>query len=146
MFCFLTRFIHFFSISDLGSSKYKDYLPLLVMTKRVNIEELLEIKLQQTTNAAKANYNYSNNENFLMIWLTGLCPPEMDLYFTLTAWSRVDTIYNRLVHSGKVYSLRQSQESVHLYNSGQVMLISDEQCNCLTDNGKNLIALQVVVY
>uniref|UniRef100_W8BTM1 DUF4729 domain-containing protein n=1 Tax=Ceratitis capitata TaxID=7213 RepID=W8BTM1_CERCA len=127
-------------ITDLGSSKFKDFLPLLVMSTRVHLSDLCGIDKREFTNP-------DNNPEFLMMWLTGIVPEEFPVTVSLTVWSRSGQLPTcHMVHSGEMYSLRNSQEPKDVCRSGQMLLLSATEVNLLTNSGKEMLELQIVVH
>ncbi|CAD7080733.1 unnamed protein product [Hermetia illucens] len=129
-------------IRDLGSKEFKDYLPLLVMATKVSMLQLIS-PLYHTRSKEVLN----SQQNYLMIWLTGLSPHDLPIYFSLTAWHRYSTIPKcHMVHSGRIYSIRNKHDDRSVYNSGNAMLLSQNQVRLLTNNGQDMIELQVIVH
>uniref|UniRef100_A0A0A1XSD3 Mucin-16 n=1 Tax=Zeugodacus cucurbitae TaxID=28588 RepID=A0A0A1XSD3_ZEUCU len=130
-------------VTDLGSSKFKDFLPLLVMSTRIRLSDLCGIDAREF---AKSEQSVINPE-YLMIWLTGIVPEEFPVTTSLTVWSRAGQIPAcHMVHSGEMYSLRKSQEIRDVCRSGQMVLLSSSEVHLLTNAGKEMLELQIVVH
>ncbi|XP_039965156.1 uncharacterized protein LOC120777732 [Bactrocera tryoni] len=130
-------------VTDLGSSKFKDFLPLLVMTTRVRLSDLCGIDAREFEKSEQGD----TNPEFLMIWLTGIVPEEFPVTTSLTVWSRSGQIPTcHMVHSGEMYSLRKSQEIRNVCRSGQMLLLSNSEVHLLTNAGKDMLELQIVIH
>lgn len=134
-------------IENLGSNRYKNYLPVLLMTARVDLRQLLFPRCRHRRHQWTAAESSRSTDLCTLIWLTGLCPSEAAMHYTLTAWHRNgDEPCTHLVHSGRLYSIRAGQEPVQVYGSGQAMLLRQRQVQELSADGTRLMRLQVVVY
>lgn len=126
-----------FLVSDkivkFGSNKYSNYLPVLVMSTRISILDFF------------ANDERLKNSKhfFLMVWLIGLNTSELPIYYSLSALSQKKY---KISHSGQLLSLRSSQKKRDLFNSGKMLLLSENQCDILSHNGKHMIEFQIIVY
>lgn len=130
-------------VTDLGSSKFKDFLPLLVMSTRVRLSDLCCIDEREFVKSKQSDMN----PEFLMIWLTGIVPEEFPVTTSLTIWSRSGHIPTcHMVHSGEMYSLRRSQEIRDVCRSGQMLLLSSTEVHLLTNAGKEMLELQIVIH
>ncbi|XP_036336208.1 uncharacterized protein LOC118746466 [Rhagoletis pomonella] len=130
-------------ITDLGSSKFKDFLPLLVMSTRIRLSDLCGIDAHEYPNF----WESEANTEYLMIWLTGIVPEEFHVAVSLTVWSRSGHVpVCHMVHSGEMYSVRRSQEVKDVCHSGQMLLLSASEMQLLTNWGKEMLELQIVVH
>lgn len=113
----------------------------MVMSTKVYLNELLN-------NPGTCNRRRSTSNCFQMIWLTGLCSTEMPIHVTLTAWSKTSNNEpkHHISHSGCIYSLRNSQIAKNVFQSGQSILLSRDQINLLTNNGLDMLRLQIIVH
>ncbi|XP_065361025.1 uncharacterized protein LOC135954732 [Calliphora vicina] len=122
-------------ITDLGSSEYKDFLPILVMTTRISLNELCGLRDQ--TSALE----------FFLIWVTGIAPEEFPTSVSLTVWSRSGRVPScHVVYSGQMYSIRKSQRALDVWQSGRMLLLSAHEIDTLTCNGKEMLNLQLRVH
>lgn len=102
------------------------------------------IFLNELFNCAGAR-NIKNS--FQLIWLSGLCPIDMPIYVTLTVWSRKAAEPKLYIsHSGHLYSFRNSQTAKDIFESGHAILLSQDQINLLTNNGQDMLNLQIIVH
>lgn len=132
---------YLFFFREFGNSKYKNYLPLLIISTRMNLLHIFQSIKSVSKNTLK------KEKDFIMIWLTGLCSKDLSIYYSLTAWSKFNNIPQTCVtQSGKLLSLRHDQDFKNIYKSGQMMFLSNEQCNTLTQNDLNMIELQLIVH
>lgn len=81
---------------------------------------------------------------FLLIWLTGFCSTDNPIFFNLAAFSHKNHVH--IVHSSEIYSIRNNHDKESLYDSGHVMILTEAQCQRLSDYEKNLIELQIIIH
>ncbi|XP_067645871.1 uncharacterized protein [Eurosta solidaginis] len=130
-------------ITDLGSSKFKDFLPLLVMSTRIRLSDLCGIDVQEYPEFGESEAN----TEYLVIWLTGIVPEEFPVGVSLTVWPRSGQVPTcHMVHSGEMYSVRRSQEVKDVCRSGQMLLLSTSEIQLLTNGSKEMLELQIVVH
>ncbi|XP_054735285.1 uncharacterized protein LOC129242584 [Anastrepha obliqua] len=130
-------------ITDLGSSKFKDFLPMLVMSTRIRLSDLCGIRAHEHPKF----FESEANTEYLMIWLTGIVPEEFPVGISLTVWSRSGKVPTcHIVHSGEIYSVRQSQDIKEVWRSGQMLLLSASDLQLLTNGGKEMLELQIIVH
>lgn len=125
-------------LRDLGSTRYKNYLPVMVMTTRLPLDQF------QPTTSSPAPHS----ESCFMVWLTGLCPTQNPVHITLTVWHRPhknQPILHR-VQSGILYCIRMPQNAVDVFRNGQAIVLTSQQCNNATHGGSKLLKLQVTVH
>ncbi|XP_055917026.1 probable WRKY transcription factor protein 1 [Eupeodes corollae] len=130
-------------IKNLGHEKrFKDFIPILVMSTKVSTLELC-CRKSETENAVMKN---PDGNGLVMIWLTGLMPPQLPIYFSMTVWARTGNSPScHIVHSGQLYSIRNSQNARDIQESGQRLLLSRTQIDLLTSNGRNMLELQIAI-
>ncbi|XP_037818913.1 uncharacterized protein LOC119608529 [Lucilia sericata] len=122
-------------ITDLGSSEYKDFLPILVMTTRISLNEMCGLK------------DGASTMEFFLIWITGIAPEEFPVYVSLTIWCRSGRVpLCHTVYSGKIYSIRESQRAFDVWQSGRMVLLSSQEIDALTSGGKEMLNLQLSVH
>ncbi|CAD7080732.1 unnamed protein product [Hermetia illucens] len=128
-------------IKDLGSKDYKDYLPVLLMSTKISLADILRSEGKSRKRAIK------NSDICLMIWLTGLTLPDLPIYYTLIAWCRKCKVPRcHIAHSGQIYPIRNKQDYRSVFKSGQFLLLRYEQWMLLSNNGNDLMELQIVIH
>lgn len=113
------------------------------MSTKANLQDLTG-----DNNASNFNSKQKQNNELLLIWLTGICPMEdiMEIFCTLTVWSTEGTIpLTHIVHSTKLYSVRMKQDAKSVYDSGSAIVLTTEHCRKLTSNSIDMIQLQVMI-
>lgn len=130
-------------IAQLGSSRYRNYLPIMLMSARISMRQILHRNGRCEADDVDAVYDQCT-----LVWLTGLHPSETEcVHCTLSAWHRSDNVpTEHLVHSGRMYSIRSGQQAADVYHSGNGMVLTGQQLASLTDGGKNHMKMQVVVH
>ncbi|XP_055859304.1 uncharacterized protein LOC129921487 [Episyrphus balteatus] len=128
-------------IRNLGHDKFKDFIPVLVMSTKVSSFELCCSKPE----FQDCPENHTTG-SFLMIWLTGIVAPQEPIFYSLTVWARSGNVPScHIVHSGQLYSVRNSQNSKTIHESGQMLLLSQNQVDLLTNKGRNMLELQIQI-
>lgn len=124
--------------SGLGSNRFKNYLPIMVMTTRLQLDQL---------HPRASSSSSSPAESVFMVWLTGICPTQNPIYVTLTVWQRPHKNKPSMhrVQSGHLYSIRMPQKAIDVFRSGHGIVLTTQQCNSVTSGGKKLIKMQVTV-
>ncbi|KNC23865.1 hypothetical protein FF38_05616 [Lucilia cuprina] len=122
-------------ITDLGSSEYKDFLPVLVMTTRISLNEMCGLKDRPST------------MEFFLVWITGIAPEEFPVFVSLTIWCRSGRVPSyHTVYSGEMYSIRESQRALDVWQSGRMILLSSHEIDKLTNGGQEMLNLQLSVH
>ncbi|KAM7356767.1 uncharacterized protein ACRADG_002401 [Cochliomyia hominivorax] len=122
-------------ITNLGSSEYKDLIPILVMTTRISLNEMCGLR------------ENSSDLDFFLIWVTGIAPEEYPISVTIVIWSRSGKVPAcHVVYSGQMYSIRKSQRAFDVWQSGRMLLLSNQEIELLTCNGKEMLNLQLSVH
>lgn len=132
------------AIVDLGNSEYKDYLPVLLMTSRVSFKQMCgEMKKEQS-----AERDQHSLEKCLVVWLTGLLPENHSISVSLDLRPIMDAQMRScyIQYSGDMYSIRNSQNVVDVWKSGQMLLLSAAQVEQLTNGGKDMLEIQVEIH
>lgn len=128
-------------IEGLGSREYRNFLPLLIMSSSVNIIELACSEYKSHSKEVR-----QSDQNYLMIWATGLTVPELPVSYNVTVYGASKQLpFCHLSNSLYLYSIREPQDAKSLYKSGQVLLLSPQQIRLLTNNGRYMIKLQLAV-
>lgn len=119
-------------ITNLGSSEYKDFLPILVMATRISLHEMCGLR------------DKTNSLEFFLIWVTGIVPEEFPISVVMTVWSRSGKIPKcHVVYSGQMYSIRNSQRALDVWQSGRMLLLSEQEINVLTCGGREMLNVQL---
>ncbi|XP_063700384.1 uncharacterized protein LOC134830744 [Culicoides brevitarsis] len=122
-------------IRDLGSTEFRNYLPILVMTTKFKASSIFgenEIK--------------SREQSHFMIWLTGLAIEELPVHYTLTLCSnKLPNSSRKIVFSNEIYSWRQDQSTRALYESGNALILTHQQFMQLSHDGTELIRVKICI-
>lgn len=130
------------SIELENNNEYDNYLPILFMSTKINLFDLIDTK----NNEHLKNMVNDCNEELLIVWLTNLIPSHIVINYCITAWPRYSKLPEcHLSRSGKMPSARYKINIKELYKSGQAMILTQTQCNKLTSNGKNMIEFQIII-
>uniref|UniRef100_A0A1B0B6U2 DUF4729 domain-containing protein n=1 Tax=Glossina palpalis gambiensis TaxID=67801 RepID=A0A1B0B6U2_9MUSC len=130
-------------ITDLGSSQYKDFLPILVMSSRINLAQMCSLNERDHHNL----FADSKSKEFVVIWITGIVPEQFPISVSLTVWAHTGQApHCHMVHSGEMYSVRESQSGIDVWRSGHTLLLSPIEINLLTKGGKEMLNLQLSVH
>lgn len=122
-------------ICDLGSSEYKDFLPMLVMTTRLSLSQMCGLGEE------------SSELQFFLIWITGIALDEFPTSVSLTVWPRSGAAPScHVVYSGQMYSIRKPQRGLDVWQSGRMLMLSPQEINALTNNGRDMLNLQLIVH
>ena len=122
-------------ICDLGSSEYKDFLPILVMTTRLSLSQMCGLD----ADASELQY--------FLIWITGIALEEFPTSVSLTVWPRSGVVPScHFVYSGQMYSIRKSQRGLDVWQSGRMLMLSDPEIEALTNHGRDMLNLQLIVH
>lgn len=139
------------SRSDLGGSVYKNYLPILVMSKIVNLANIIESSASEL-NVIGHNNNYQEiNDRYYILWLTGITTTDLPIFYTVTAWNvQKESLKPTLmfVSSGKLYSLRDNQDIKMIYRSSSAIIIPIQLVHQRRKSkpSQNSIEIQVVIH
>uniref|UniRef100_A0A1I8PD03 DUF4729 domain-containing protein n=1 Tax=Stomoxys calcitrans TaxID=35570 RepID=A0A1I8PD03_STOCA len=126
-------------ITDLGSHEYKDYLPVLIMTAPLTMADMGLVSHEESKT--------KQEEEFLLIWVTGITSKNLCLSVTLTLWSRSGQTPNcHLLYSGDMYPIRNSQKALDVWKSGHMLMLSSAQVEQLTNGGKDMMNVQLEVH
>ncbi|XP_030570244.1 uncharacterized protein LOC115769543 [Drosophila novamexicana] len=131
---------------DKNTEKYPDLLPVLVMTARLHAPDFFT-----SNNPAKprstARASGSDQEIFL-IWLTSIRPDDVKIIGTISVWptSSRPIVEYLMVQTNEVYNIRSAQKLKTIYNSNRVMALPGNFVNRMTDGGKHLLAVQVLIH
>lgn len=115
------------------SSRFSQYLPVALMSTYIGIGQLLS-----------ENWDVEDDEpKMLLIWLTGIISENCDIYFKLTSHSLNGLIVEK---SGKLYHAKMDQNFKTIYDSGMCLMLTEDDLNNSTDDGENILNLQVTIY
>ncbi|KAL9897835.1 uncharacterized protein ACN427_006220 [Glossina fuscipes fuscipes] len=130
-------------ITDLGVSKYKDFLPLVVMSSRINLAQICSLN----ENEHGEHIDIARSTEFLLIWLTGIAPEDSPISVSVTVWANSgETPKCHLVYSGELYPIRNSQKGIDVFKSGNMLMLTALQLDLLTEGGTQMINAQIVVH
>uniref|UniRef100_A0A1A9V3S6 DUF4729 domain-containing protein n=1 Tax=Glossina austeni TaxID=7395 RepID=A0A1A9V3S6_GLOAU len=130
-------------ITDLGSSRYKDFLPILVMSSRINLAQMCSLNERDHHDL----FADGKSKEFIIIWITGIVPEQFPISVSLTVWAHTGQAPNcHMVYSGEMYSVRKSQRGIDVWRSGHTLLLSPIEINLLTKGGEEMLNLQLSVH
>uniref|UniRef100_A0A1A9WJR3 DUF4729 domain-containing protein n=1 Tax=Glossina brevipalpis TaxID=37001 RepID=A0A1A9WJR3_9MUSC len=130
-------------ITNLGCNEYKDLLPLLVMSSRINLAQICSFN----ENEQGEHIDIAKSREYFLIWITGIVSEEFPISVSLTVWANsCDVPKCHLVYSGELYSLRNSQEGIDVFRSGKMMMLDALKLGVLTEEGTQMINAQLVVH
>jgi hypothetical protein len=135
-----TLFLLSCKIKDLGYGEFADCLPVAVMTSKVNLRHILNVKSGDSNELMKS-------QNYYLFWLLGVY--EYPQVFTLTLWEHdktglKPTLIKSLTHS--IGCINQRQTICNIFNSGNTLAISEMEMARLTDNFKHNLNCQLTFY
>lgn len=120
---------------EFGYGQFKNSLPLAIMTTKIKLSELTDIKSDR-----------EDDRHFYMIWLTEMSSSDEPVYYTITAWNDTNGARVHIVNTAQSYTIRADQNPKIIYGSGKVMILTSEQINKLSNSNQEMIKLQVVVH
>lgn len=130
-------------ITDLGSSQYKDFLPILVMSSRINLAQMCSLNERDHHDL----FADGISKEFIIIWITGIVPEQFPISVSLTVWAHTGQVpHCHMVYSGEMYSVRKSQRGIDVWRSGHTLLLSPIEINLLTKGGEEVLNLQLSVH
>lgn len=132
---------------DETSKNLPELFPVLVMSTRLRLTELFTPNYDPNEQLRPVHLTGSDNEIFL-IWLTCVIPDDAKIIGTISVWptSSNPKVEYLSVHTSEVYGIRSSQKPKKLCKSNRIMVLSGNYVSRLTDGGKNLLALQVLIH
>uniref|UniRef100_A0A1B0A803 DUF4729 domain-containing protein n=1 Tax=Glossina pallidipes TaxID=7398 RepID=A0A1B0A803_GLOPL len=130
-------------ITDLGVSEHKDFLPLVVMSSRINLAQICSLNEKEHGD----HIEIARSTEFLIIWLTGIAPEDSPISVSLTVWANSgETPKCHLVYSGELYPIRMSQKGIDVFKSGNMLILTALELDLLTEGGTQMINAQLVVH
>lgn len=114
---------------------FRDGLPIAVMTTKVKFSDLIEMECDP-----------DDDRHFYLVWLTAMTSSTQTVHCTITAWSGMEDGQVHIVNTMQAYSIRLDQNPKMLYQSGQVMMLTADQINRLSNNSQDMVKLQIVVH
>ncbi|XP_058463618.1 uncharacterized protein LOC131437944 [Malaya genurostris] len=113
-------------LRDFGSSEFKDYLPVLLMSTKFKF------------NDSEVDESEQDGGQQYLFWLTGIVSEHLKIEYTLTVGSHKS-------QSGFIYPLGQPQEIASIFESGAGLIISQQQISRLLSSEDNLLQLGVTL-
>uniref|UniRef100_A0A1B0AI70 DUF4729 domain-containing protein n=1 Tax=Glossina pallidipes TaxID=7398 RepID=A0A1B0AI70_GLOPL len=130
-------------ITDLGSTQYKDFLPILVMSSRINLAQMCSLNERDHHDL----FADGKSKEFIIIWITGIVPEQFPISVSLTVWAHTGQVpHCHMVYSGEMYSVRKSQRGIDVWRSGHTLLLTPIEINLLTNGGEEMLNLQLSVH
>ncbi|XP_064544613.1 uncharacterized protein LOC135432743 [Drosophila montana] len=131
---------------DKNTEKYPDLLPVLVMTARLQAPEFFT-----SNNPGKPRSNArpsGPDHEIFLIWLTSIRPDDVKIVGTISVWptSSRPIVEYLMVQTNEVYNIRSAQKLKTIYNSNRVMALPGNFVDRMTDGGKHLLAVQVLIH
>ncbi|XP_037724778.1 uncharacterized protein LOC119556558 [Drosophila subpulchrella] len=108
-----------------------DLLPVCIMRMHVKLSELLG--------------NCDRDERLTLVWAATITSKSLPLKVSLTLWpSFGDGSGSMVSYTGSPYPIQESTRPSELIRSGTVIILSAEQVNSLTENGKCFVNAKFV--
>ena len=120
-------------IHSLGFQTFQNYLPTILMSTKFNLVSLVHGE----------NKGRSRLRQFTMFFLSGPCTEEIPVSYGLVIWGSDTSL--RVVYSGEMQPIDVNLSYEKIYKSGKVLLLSQRQINELSNRGKNMILVQIVI-
>jgi hypothetical protein len=135
----LFQFSNLICFSDLGRNENKNCLPVMLMTKQFHPKQLYD---------ESSNSMLQKTEDLCQfIWLTGLYPTDLPLYYNIILWNRSrKSEKEHIVFSSKIHSLRDHQSCYALHCSGHALMLSGAQISKLSNGKRDMIEIQIIVH
>ncbi|EDW18564.2 uncharacterized protein LOC6582385 [Drosophila mojavensis] len=134
---------------DSNSNKHPDLLPVLIMTARMQITEFFSLRDSETlTNNNACNTCCIPDQEIFMLWLTSVRPDDIKIVGTVSLWpTRSRPIIEYLmVHTNEAYNIRAAQSLKDIYGSNRAITVPGSIISRMTNNGENLLAVQVLIH
>ncbi|XP_037938456.1 uncharacterized protein LOC119671761 isoform X2 [Teleopsis dalmanni] len=110
-------------IRNLGTLVFQDVLPLLIMTARLRLSDMIECDEQISP---------AEDIDFLIIWMCGLEPESRPLGATLAIWKpAVERSKCHFVYSGRIFKAAHNTTTLNVYKSGKCILLTPQQQRAL---------------
>ncbi|XP_034483775.1 uncharacterized protein LOC117788936 [Drosophila innubila] len=132
---------------DNTTNNHPDLIPVLVMSARLRLHELFTPNYDPSSQL-RPNPHFGPDSEIFLIWLTSLRPDDTKIMGTISVWptSSNPLVEHLLVHTNEVYNIRSSQKLKNIYNSNRIVVLSGNLVNRMTNGGKNLLAVQVLIH
>lgn len=137
-----TLFLVAYKIKDLGYGEFSNLLPVALITSKLNIKHILNVKINDSKELIKS-------QNYYLFWLLGIY--EYPQVFTLTLWEHEKTglkpkLIKSLTHSIGFISKSHGRIISNIFNSGNTLIISENEMMRLTDNFKHNLNCQLTLH
>ncbi|XP_016981609.1 uncharacterized protein LOC108046447 [Drosophila rhopaloa] len=117
-------------VNEWGFVQKHDLLPILIMSMQVHLGEIL--------------VNRRLNQKLTLIWAATLISDCLPLKIVLTLWPTTgDSPESIMSFTGSPYDIRQSLRPIDLVRSGKVIILTADQVDSLTHNGRDLVSIQM---
>lgn len=118
-------------LTNLGTSKFKDYLPVMVMSKRI---DWISSDNGQTSSAVDP----------LLLWVVGLTL-SYPIFFRLSVGAKTPSAaQKRTILTGQVSSFREAYPPLNESSSPSLLILAKDE-NLYTQGGKHRIELQLTI-
>lgn len=88
--------------------------------------------------------NTEIEKSHFMIWLTGICTKDLPVHYHMTLMSKqMENPGQKIIFSGALYPWRSEQTIHKLYDTGNALILTSQQFQQLTRNGKEVIQIKV---
>ncbi|TDG52644.1 hypothetical protein AWZ03_000877 [Drosophila navojoa] len=133
---------------DPNNNKYPDLLPVLIMTARLQTTELFSIRDSEKLSKSRSHSCCPTDQEIFMLWLTSIRPDDIKIVSTVALWpTRSRPIIEYLmVQTNEAYNLRSIQSLKAIYGSNRAIAVPGSIISRMTDNGKYLLAVQVLIH
>ncbi|XP_017045670.1 uncharacterized protein LOC108091145 [Drosophila ficusphila] len=116
-------------IESQGFVEQQNLLPVMIMSMQVPMKDIGE--------------NGGLDQRLTLVWASTLLSDSLPLKINLTLWPKAGNSPESIVSfTGSPYDFRQSWRPIKLIKSGRVIILTDEQVDNLTYNGKDLVGIQ----
>lgn len=123
-------------ITNLSSTQYKNLLPLLIMSSRLNLAQMYSMNEHDYHDCIAI----AKSTEFCLIWIARIAPEEFPISVTFTVLADKTQIPKcHMVYSGEAYSIRKSQQNIDVCKSGRVLSLSSLEMDFLTQGGKQFL-------
>lgn len=121
----------------------QNLLTVLLLTTKFKMSNLIN-KIESDENSTLESTNIETEKSHFMIWLTGLCTKELPIHYKMSLLSKpLQNPGQKIIFSGPLYPWRSEQTIHKLYETGNALILTSQQIQQLTRNGKEVIQIKV---